>query len=172
MQRVTNQRKTLCRYTPPEVDAIRSRTLHAHTCPVTHVHVHVHVPSFSRGTRSPLPRTPYGKLGRASAPSWVFHGVKCCYAKENSSMRSAAVDWQKAKQPCQRYLCRRCKCAARIANQTFTAPSRPLDNQVQCIVARRCRAGRQVRVRVVHSFLWCVVAVARACHGHRSSQAR
>ena len=41
------------------------------------------------------------------------------------------------KQPCQRYLCRRCKCAARIANQSFTAPSRPLDNQVQCIVARR-----------------------------------
>ena len=33
------------------------------------------LPTLSRGTRSPLPRTPYGKLGRASAPSWVFHGV-------------------------------------------------------------------------------------------------
>ena len=40
-----------------------------------------------------------------------------------------AVGRQKAKQPCQGYLCRGCKCAARIANQPFTAPSRPLDTQ-------------------------------------------
>ena len=55
-------KKTLCRYTPPEVDAIRYQA-------ITTV-----LPTLSRGTRSPLPRTPYGKLGRASAPSWVFHG--------------------------------------------------------------------------------------------------
>ena len=68
-------------------------------------------------------------------------------------MRSAAVGWQKAKQPCQRYLCRRCKCAARVANQSFTAPSRPLDNQVQCIVARRCRAGPRTRCGLVRGAL-------------------